>query len=141
MTLQEAVDLALKQNPDYLLARLDEQKARQAIREANSPFVTRIAVGSGLAKGNGFPLSIDGSAPSIMQAYASRYIFNRAQSYRVKEAGEMAHAAGQSAGAKSEEVAYQVAANYLDFERATRALASAGGQRSEERRVGKECRL
>ncbi|HYM13056.1 MAG TPA: TolC family protein [Bryobacterales bacterium] len=128
LTLQQAVGLALKQNPDYLLAKLDEQKARQAVREANIPFVTKIYLGSGLAKGNGFPLSIEGSAPSIMQAYASRYIYNRPQSFRVKEAGEMANAALHSTEAKSDEVAYQVAATYLDFERATRALPAAKTQ-------------
>ncbi len=128
LTLQQAVNLALKQNPDYLLARLEEQKARQAVREVNAPFVTKISLGSGLAKGNGFPLSIEGSAPSIVQAYASRYIYNRSQSFRLREAGEMVHAASQSAGAKSMEVAYQVAVTYLDFERATRAQIAAGRQ-------------
>jgi outer membrane protein len=128
MTLQEAVSLALRQNPDYLLARLDEQKAVQNIREVNAPFVTKISVGSGLAYGNGFPLSIEGSAPSIMQAYASRYIYNRPQSFRVREAGEMAHAAAEGAAAKGDTIAYEVAATYLDFERASRALDAASRQ-------------
>ena len=36
LTLRQAVDLALKTNPDLMLARLDEQKAQTAIRIANS---------------------------------------------------------------------------------------------------------
>lgn len=66
LTLQQAVDLALRQNSDLLLAKLDEEKARLGVREARSPFVPRIAVGSGLAYSSGFPLSIEGSAPSLV---------------------------------------------------------------------------
>ena len=128
VTLQQAVDLALRQNPDYLLARLDEEKARQAAREARSPFIPRVSVGSGLAYSSGFPLSIEGSAPSIVQAYGSRFIYNRPQSYRVKEAGEMATAAAHASGAKADEIAFRVAAAYLDFERASRAESSAQQQ-------------
>lgn len=128
LTLQQVVELALRQNPDYLLARLDEQKARQAVQEARSPFIPQITVGSGLAYSSGFPLSIAGSAPSIVQAYGSKFIYNRPQSFKVREAGEMANAAARSAEAKANEVAYRVAVTYLDFERATRALAAANRQ-------------
>jgi len=128
LTLQQAVALALRQNPDYLLARLEEQRSRQAIAEARAPFIPQIAVGSGLAYSNGFPLSISGSAPSIFQAYGSKFIYNRPQSMRVREAAEMATAASRSREGKAEEIAYRVAANYLDFERATRAAAAARSQ-------------
>ncbi len=128
LTLQQAVELALRQNPEYLMARLDEQKARQAIAEARSPFVPQLTIGSGLAYSSGFPLSIAGSAPSIVQAYGSKFIYNRPQSRRVSEAGEMAKAAGFTAEGKAGEIAFRVAAPYLDFERANKALAAAQHQ-------------
>ena len=49
MTLRQAVETALKQNSDIALARLDEEKARQAVRLAKDPFLPKIVVGSGLA--------------------------------------------------------------------------------------------
>ncbi len=143
LTLQQAVDFALRQNPDYLLARLDEQKARQAVLEARSPFIPKIVVGSGLAFSNGFPLSIEGSAPSVVQAYGSKFIYNRQQSFRVREAREMANAATHSTEAKANEIAFRVAGTYLDFERATRALAAVKRQLEAVRRIEKlvEARL
>jgi outer membrane protein len=45
MTLGEAVRLALGQNPDVILARLDEQKAAQAVHVARDPFIPKLAVG------------------------------------------------------------------------------------------------
>ncbi len=125
LTLQQAVDLALRQNRDLALARLEEQAARQAVREARSPFVPRVTVGSGLAYSSGFPLSIEGAAPSIVQAQAAQFLLNRPQSLRVREASVMAGSAEHATGAKADEVAYRVAALYLDFERATRAAAAA----------------
>jgi len=125
LTLEEAVELALRQNPEHLLARLEEQKARQAAREARSPFLPRLAAGSGLAYSSGFPLSVEGAAPSILQAQGAQYIINRPQSFRIREADEMAAAAALSSGSKAEEIAFRVAAVYLDFERAARAVAAA----------------
>jgi len=120
MTLRQAVDTALKQNPDVTLARLDEQKARMAVRVARDPFVPRIIVGSGLAYSNGFPMSIEGAAPSIVQANAVQYLFNRPQSYAIAQARENVRSAELSGAAKREEVAYRATSLYLDAKRAAR---------------------
>src|SRR5579863_5787574 len=77
MTLRQAVERALQQNPDIAMARLDEQKAAAQVRLVKAPFSPTIGAGSGLAYANGFPMSIEGSAPSIVQARASQFIFNR----------------------------------------------------------------
>jgi outer membrane protein TolC len=120
MTLRQAVDTALKQNPDLTLARLDEQKARMAVRVARDPFVPRIIVGSGLAYSNGFPMSIEGAAPSIVQANAVQYLFNRPQSFAIAQARENVRTAELSGAAKREEVAYRATSLYLDAKRAAR---------------------
>src|SRR2546430_13813708 len=94
VNLQQAVNRALQQNPDLALARLDEQKAANAVRVAKAPFSPSLYAGSGLAYSSGFPMSIDGAAPSIFQARARQDIFNRQQSYAVASARETARAAG-----------------------------------------------
>src|SRR5690242_18061029 len=114
MTLRQAVEIAVRQNPDIALARLDEEKARQGVRVARDPFTPRITVGSGLAYSNGFPMSIEGSAPSIVQAHASQFIFNRQQSLAVAQAKEDARGASLAVTSKRDEVAYRVASLYLD---------------------------
>lgn len=120
MTLRQAVDLAMKQNPDVAMARLDAEKARQAVRVARDPFTPRITVGSGLAYSNGFPLSIEGSAPSIVQAQAAQYLFNRPQSYAVAQAKENARGATLGVAGKRDEIGYRIASLFLDAERAAR---------------------
>jgi outer membrane protein len=121
MTLRQTVTLAVQQNPDVALARLDEEMARLAIRIAKDPFMPRVTAGSGLAYSSGFPMSVEGSAPSIVQARASQYLFNRQQSYVVAQAKEDARGAGMGVASKREDVAYRTASLYLDAERAGRA--------------------
>jgi outer membrane protein len=125
MTLRQAVEMAIKQNPDIALARFDEEKARQGVRVARDPFTPRLTVGSGLAYSNGFPMSIEGSAPSVIQARANEFIFNRPQSFAVAQAKEDARGAAIAVSGKRDDVAYRVAALFLDAERAARIGALA----------------
>ena len=120
LTLKQVVALAEKQNPEVALARLDEEKARAGVRVARDPFLPRLVVGSGLAYSDGFPMSIEGSAPSIVQAHAVQDIFNRPQSLLVAQAKEDARGAAVAVGVKQDDVAYRTAALYLDAERAMR---------------------
>jgi len=128
VTLRQAIDLALEQNPDLALARLDERKAQENVRVARDPFSPRIALGSGMAYNNGFPMSIEGSGPSVIRAQANQYLFNRQQTWTVAKAKEHARGAGIAAVAKQDEVVYRVANLYLDAERAARELALARKQ-------------
>jgi outer membrane protein TolC len=120
MTLRQAVALALKQNPDIELARLDAEGARSAVRTAKDPFMPHVVMGSGLAYTNGFPMSIEGSAPSIVQARASQYLFNRQQSFAIAQAKENVRGAGFDVGTKRDEIAYRTATLFLDAERSAR---------------------
>jgi outer membrane protein TolC len=123
MTLRQAVETALRQNPDIALARMDEIKAHAGIRAARDPFLPRVTVGSGLAYSNGFPMSIEGSAPSVVQAAAQQFLFNRQQSYQVAQAKEEARGAGIAVAARRDEVAFRAASMFLDAERARRIEA------------------
>src|SRR6266481_7229053 len=105
MTLRQAAETALKQNPDLALSRLDEERARQTIRVAKAPFFPRVVVGSGLAYTNGFPMSIEGSAPSIVQANATQFLFNQPQRFQIAQAREDARGAVLATTSKREEVA------------------------------------
>jgi outer membrane protein len=128
LTLKQAVDLALEQNPDIVLARLDEVKANQAARAARDPFVPKVYVGSGLAYTYGFPMSIDGSAPSIIQARAVASLYDKTRSLKVAEERENARTAQLTAEGKREEVAERVAIAYLDADRAARLARVASKQ-------------
>ena len=120
LAMKEAVAIALQENPDIALARIDEQKAALNVRVVKDPFSPKIAAGSGFAYTNGYPISVEGSGPSIVQARATQFIYNKPQSYLVAQAKENVRGAGLTTGSKSEEVAYRVVSLYLDADRARR---------------------
>ena len=128
LSLKQAVELATKQNPDVLLARFDEVKAQQAVREARDPFQPKLIVGSGLAYTNGFPLSIEGSAPSLVRADASQSLFNRQRSYEVAKVREQARGAGINTQARRDDAVLRTALQYLESDRLRRAAEVARRQ-------------
>ncbi|MGB9609814.1 MAG: hypothetical protein ACPL7M_02485, partial [Bryobacteraceae bacterium] len=79
LTLREAVDLAARQSPDIVLARLDEQRAVLGVQAVREPALPRLIVGSGLAYSSGMPMSIEGATPAVIQAKAVRTLWNRPQ--------------------------------------------------------------
>src|ERR1700676_4248986 len=94
LTLRQALDMAMAQNPDVLLARLDAQKAREQVTVTRDPFRPKVFAGRGAAWSTGFPSSIEGSAPSIVQVKTQMAIFNRPQSYLTAQANEEVRGAG-----------------------------------------------
>lgn len=120
LNLRQAVELALEQNPDLALSRLDEKKAEQAVRLAKDPFAPKVVAGSGLAYSSGLPMSIEGATPSIVQARAIADVFNRPQSYRVAAAQENRRATTIDTAAKQQEVAFRTAELFLEAEKAAK---------------------
>jgi outer membrane protein len=141
LTLKQAVALAAERNADVLLAGLEERKAREAVRVARDPFLPKIAGGSGLAYSNGFPLSIEGSAPSIFQAQAVQFVFNRPQKFRVDQARETARGAALEVAAQREDAAHRAAVLFLEAERVSRLLESTRRQVESLERAGEITRL
>ena len=141
VTLREAVDLALKQSPELALARLDETRAVDSIRVAHDPFDPKIAVGTGLAYSSGLPMSIEGATPSIFQAQATKFVFNRQQTHLVAEARENARGASIGSAAKREEVALRTALAYLEAERAARLTDLLGKEAESAERVSQTVHL
>ncbi|MCU0247510.1 MAG: TolC family protein [Bryobacter sp.] len=123
MTLRQ-----VNQSPEVFFARYDEMKAQHALRQAQDPFYPKVIAGSGLAYTSGFPLSIEGSAPSIIRADAIQAIYNRPQRYRVAQQREYVRGAAIDSQARREEVVYRAATLFLDAGRAGRNARTAAEQ-------------
>jgi outer membrane protein len=124
LTLRQSVELALKENPDLVLSRLDQQKAQQAIRIAKDPFAPKLYAGSGLAKVWGYPSSIEGAAPSIIQTRTDMALYNRPKTYELARVRETARGAEIDTQSKSDQIAYQTATLFLDAQQLDRSKQS-----------------
>lgn len=113
LTLAQALEIAARQNPEVALARLDAQRAEQGVKIALDPFRPKVYAGSGLAYTYGYPNSIDGNAPSLVQVRTDMALYNRPKSYQVAAARESARGSEFAAQAKADDVAYQAADLFL----------------------------
>ncbi len=104
------------------------RRARADVTIARDPFIPKLYAGSGAAYTNGFPTSIDGNAPSIIQAKTQMAIFNRPQTYHVAQANEAVRTAEIDIGARQDEAIFHVVSAFLDAEQAARSLAAANLQ-------------
>ena len=128
LNLKQGLDRAMSQSQEAVILRLDELKAATAVRIARDPFTPHVGLGSGLAYSSGFPLSIEGSAPAIIQAKVTQSMFNRPQSLAVAQARENARGATFAAGERSDEIAFRVASLFLDAQRAAQLAGAARRQ-------------
>ncbi len=128
LTLQQIVGLALRQNPELIIARLDERRAQDAVHIAKDPFTPKLYGGSGLAYTYGYPTSIEGSAPAIVELRTSMSLFNRPQRFQLAAARESARAATLDAEGKSEDVVYRTASLFFDARESARAAGFMAGE-------------
>jgi len=135
LTLRQAIDLALQQNPDLVLARLDQDRARYAVTIARDPFQPKVFAGSGAAWTSGFPASVDDAAPAILSARTQMSLFDRPQSYQIAVARENLRGAEIDVSKQQDEIAFRVASLYLDAEQAARSQEVAERQTASVARV------
>lgn len=135
LSLREAVDVALKQNPELLIARYDQARARYTVQISRDPFVPKVFGGSGAAYTAGYPASINGQPPSIFQAQTQMSLYNKPQSYKVAEARENVRAADVELSRSQEDIAYRTAGMWLDALQIARSLASVEQQAESLRKV------
>jgi len=86
VTLGQMVRLALTNSPAMAVSSADMQHAYEAWREARDMYIPQVTVGSGLAGTYGFPLSIEGSAPTIISVGTQSFLYNPAQKQFIKAA-------------------------------------------------------
>jgi outer membrane protein len=122
LTLKEAVRLALSRSPEVLLAETQAGRARESIREIRSLNRPQVFTGTGLAYNNGYPLSMEGAAPSIIQLSASQSVFSKKNSNLIREAEETEKASSFGVDSVRNELASKTALIYSQLYQARRLV-------------------
>ncbi|MFY9842277.1 MAG: TolC family protein [Terriglobales bacterium] len=79
LSLDRAVRLALGHSTSSAIAGAEVQRTLASYRELRNYFIPQVVAGSGLGYTYGYPLSIGGSPPAIVDVVAQSSIFNPAQ--------------------------------------------------------------
>lgn len=85
-TLQHAIQLALTHSTASGASAADQMRAYESYMEARNSFIPQITVGSDVGYAYGFPLSLEGSAPTIFNVTSQSPVLNFAQRQFVRAA-------------------------------------------------------
>jgi len=116
------VQLALQHSGTAAIASAEQVRAQKSLEEARNLFLPQVTLGSGLAYTYGFPLSIEGSAPAIVNVNSQQFLFNLAQRDFIHAAERDLNASNFSAEDKKNEVVLEAALDYAELDAATSML-------------------
>lgn len=115
LTLKHAVELALAHSTASTSAGADEQKTFAQYLETRNAYIPQVIAGSGLGASWGFPLSLEGAAPSLFNVTAQSAIFNPALRDFVRAAKNNSDASILQAKDQREQVMQDTALTYAEL--------------------------
>ncbi len=76
ITFRQAIELALQHSGVMGIATVNQWRSFKAYQEVRNHYLPQLTVGSGLGYSYGFPLTLEGSAPSVVNFTSSQAIFS-----------------------------------------------------------------
>jgi outer membrane protein len=78
LTLKQAVELAVAHGTTVAVAQADQRRTVAAYSELRNNYIPQLTAGAGLGWSDGFPLSLEGAAPSLFNVNAQSALINPA---------------------------------------------------------------
>ena len=131
LPFRTAIELALKNSAASGIARADADRARAGYLQTRDLFFPQVTVGSGLAFSYGFPLSIEGSAPSIFDVNSQQFLFNAGQREFMKAAKSDFNSTEAQNADRRNDVIMETALDYIQLD----LLESSGSVHREQQEL------
>jgi outer membrane protein TolC len=116
LPFRTAIELALKNSAASGVSRADLERARATVTETRDPFLPSMTVGSALGYSNGFPLSLEGSAPSLFNVNIQGMLLNFAQHDYIKAAKSDVEATAAQNADRRNDVMMEAALAYMQLD-------------------------
>jgi len=134
LAFRTAIELALKNSATTGLAQADLQRARWTVTQNRDIYLPQMVLGSGLGGSYGFPLSLEGAAPSIFNVNFQGALLNGAQRSYIKAArSDVAATTAQNADRRND-VIMETALAYIQLDLLESSLSI---QREQEQSAAK----
>jgi outer membrane protein TolC len=116
LPFRTAIELAIRNSAATGMARADLQRTQASYSQARDLFLPQVTFGSGLAFSYGFPLSLEGSAPSIFNVNTQEFLINQAQRQFLKAGkADISTAEAQSADRRNDTI-METALDYIQLD-------------------------
>ena len=118
VTFAKAIDAALKHSGTMAIASAEEAHARASLLQARDAYIPQAIIGSGLGYSFGFPLSLEGSAPSIINFNTQSMVLNFPQREYIRSAKFLWQAASTQTLDRRNQVILDTASSYFALDQA-----------------------
>jgi outer membrane protein TolC len=119
LTLAETIRLAASKSLSVRLAQARTEAAATSAFE-KAQFYPRVSIGTGVAGTYGFPMSIEGSAPAVVEADFVQTLYHRTQRKRLESARLQEDSDQARLRSEQEDAAFRAGAAYLELRNARR---------------------
>ena len=123
VTLRQTVELALKHATSAAMAADDVQHASAAYRELHNSYIPQVTVGAGLGWSYGFPLSLEGSAPSLFNVTAQSALVHPELRPFLRAAEMESSAASSRSKDQRNQIIQETVLSYAELEKWEQRLA------------------
>src|SRR3954466_984266 len=116
LPFRRAIELAVQHSSGLAGAIADRERAQHSVQEQKYQFVPQVVMGSGLAATYGFPLSVEGSAPTLFSVNTQSMLLNLGQLDFIRSAKNELNAANFSAADRRQQVILDTASAYSQLD-------------------------
>lgn len=135
LPFRRAIELAVQHSGGMAIAAAEQTRAQQSYQEARSLFYPTMTLGSGLAATWGFPLSIEGYAPSLIRLNSQQYLINEAQRESIRAAKTEWAASNSVVEERRHAVILETAVVYSELDKLTNSSSVLEQQQAAALRV------
>jgi outer membrane protein len=135
INLKQAVEMALRNSRELALAQARYNVAQNTVEVNRAPFRPNLFTGSGAAYTYGFPQTVSGAAPSIINASYLQTVYNPLQTAQVHAAGDRREAQRLELEKTRNAIMLQTSSSYLELAKVRHSLDLMRTQRQSNARI------
>ena len=121
--LKRIIELALSHATGPAITAADEQRAQATYRELRDNYIPQLSTGAGLGYSYGFPLSLEGSAPSLFNVVTQSALLNPSLRSSIGAAKAESAAASLRSKDQRNQIIQDAVQSYADLARWERRLS------------------
>jgi outer membrane protein TolC len=135
LNLKQAVEMALRNSREVALAQAQYNVAQNTVDSNRSAFRPNLFTGSGAAYTYGFPQTVSGAAPSIVNASYIQTVYNPLLTSEVRASGERKEAQRLELEKTRNSVMLETTSSYLELAKVRHSLELMRTQRQSNARI------
>src|SRR5215471_20867577 len=116
LPFRTAIELALRNSAVSGVSRADLERVQATVSQTRNLYLPQVTLGSALGYSHGFPLSLEGSAPSLFNVNIQEYVFNMAQRQYIHAAESDAATVAAQGADRRNDIIMETALDYIQLD-------------------------